>query len=291
MKRATYSLICGLFLAACQPESTDAPAPEAQAGAAMPAAEAPAPVSTLDAILAGEWRDPANAARDSYRHPKETLAFFGVEPTQTVVEIWPGGGWYTEILAPYVRGNGKLVAVVNDPAQVESERSSEYFAKANERLEAKFAASPDVYDEVALIKVNPVAPVIADAGSVDTVLTFRNAHNWIGANTAEAWFKAFFDALKPGGTLGVVDHRQPGDVATDGKTGYVTEQQVIDLAEAAGFRFDGKSEINANFKDKAEYPEGVWTLPPVMRLGDEDRQKYLDIGESDRMTLRFVKPE
>ena len=290
------ALACAAALAGCQPASTpqttDAPPP------AAPVASEPAPqpqtVSAADetrqrieTILAGKHRAEADRARDQYRHPAQTLTFFGVTPESAVVEITPGGGWYADILAPLLRAHGRYVAAIWDdslPGQ------PEYYARLNTRLAEKIAAAPEVYGEPVLIRFDPKTPAFGEPGSADVVLTFRNAHNWIGGGTAPAYFSAFFDVLKPGGVLGVTDHRAKGDTPTDGNSGYVTEQQIIDLATAAGFRLAERSEINANPADTADHPKGVWTLPPSFALGDEDREKYAAIGESDRMTLKFVKP-
>ena len=245
------------------------------------------PSAALKAAVAGDWRTPESVARDAYRHPAETLAFFGLQPGQTVVEITPGGGWYSDILAPYLRAHGHFIAAIWDESLPDQ---PDYYARLNQQLADKFAAAPEVYGEPELRRFNARAPSFGAPASADVVLTFRNAHNWIGAGNAEAYFKAFFEVLKPGGTLGVVDHRAKGEAATDGSTGYVTEQQIIDLATAAGFRLAERSEVNANPADTADHPEGVWTLPPSYALGDTDREKYAAIGESDRMTLKFVKP-
>jgi predicted methyltransferase len=235
--------------------------------------------ATLAAAIAGDWREPANVARDRYRHPAETLAFFGVKPTDAVIEINPSAGWYSEILAPWLRDGGNYVAAV--PA---STRESP--------LKAKFAADPAHYGRAHWLDYDGKAPAFGDAGNADAVLTFRNVHNWVAAGNADAYFKAFFDALKPGGTLGVVDHRaKPGTaLETMKKSGYLTEALVIELATRAGFVLDARSEVNANPADDADHPNGVWTLPPTNRHDAADDAKYRAIGESDRMTLRFRKP-
>ncbi|MCX7034134.1 MAG: methyltransferase [Arenimonas sp.] len=295
------------MLGACTPASQDAPAdaaPTADAAPADAAATATTPeqdeaalrdaqTDPMDAILAGDWRDPANMARDQYRHPRETLAFFGVGPSQTVVEISPGGGWYTEILAPLAQGKGRYIGALNDPAKAGSERATEYYTKSNQGFRDKLAARPDVYANASVVEVDPAAPVFGEAGSADVVLTFRNVHNWVGAGSEAAMFKGFFDVLAPGGVLGVVEHR-----AAAGKTmeevkesGYLPEDYVIGLATAAGFVLEEKSEINANPADTKDHPNGVWTLPPSNQHDEADKAKYAAIGESDRMTLRFVKPK
>ncbi|MEQ1516639.1 MAG: methyltransferase [Usitatibacteraceae bacterium] len=239
------------------------------------------PVS-IDKILAAEHRAETNRARDVYRHPKETLAFFGVKSESTVVEVFPGGGWYTEILAPLLRDNGRYVAAF--PAQ-----STRGLASFQEKL----AAKPAVYDKVKIMPLGPPdAFNIRPDGGADFVLTFRNVHNWVNDEMVDVFMKSFYDALKPGGVLGVVEHRaKPGTkLKASIDSGYMTEEFVIKHAQMAGFKLEEKSEINANPKDTKDYKDGVWTLPPVLTLKDVDRAKYLAIGESDRMTLRFVKP-
>jgi predicted methyltransferase len=241
----------------------------------------------LDQAIAGTHRSEANRARDKYRNPKATLAFFGIKPNMTVVEVSPGGGWYTEILGPYMAsGGGTLYAAAANPA------ASERAAKAVADLKTKLAATP----ATAKVQVTSFGKdhydSLAPAGSADAVLTFRNVHNWHMAGFAPQAFQAFYKALKPGGVLGVVEHRLPESRpdADQMKSGYMKRSEVVKMAEAAGFKLAAESEINANPKDTADHPEGVWTLPPNYRLGDKDREKYAAIGESDRMTLKFVKP-
>jgi predicted methyltransferase len=260
------------------------PAPQAQQGAA----------AVIDAALAGEHRSAGSKARDRYRHPKETLEFFGLRPEMTVVEIWPGGGWYTEILAPVLRERGKLYAALYGSAP-----PFPYQAREMESFSAKLLSAPAVYDRVTISALGfPNELEIAPPGSVDLVVTFRNVHNWFQEgygppNAAELALKAIFTALKPGGVLGVVDHRWPDPSTEDprARNGYVSEQRVIALAEAAGFELAGRSDVNRNPLDTHDHPEGVWTLPPDLALGERDRDKYLAIGESDRFTLKFVKPD
>jgi len=237
----------------------------------------------IAAAVAAPTRTATNTPRDAYRHPAETLAFFGVKPGDTVVELWPGGGWYTEILAPLAKaGGGTLYAAAP-------------WERGLNRVKAKQTENADVYGAVKLAEfpnagTNPKVP----DGSADVVLTFRNVHNWRfdgTDNTANA-FKQMFAMLKPGGTLGVVEHRlnESDDSAKEEKSGYMKKSSVVAFAEAAGFKLAGESEINANPKDTKDYPKGVWTLPPNLTEGETDRAKYIAIGESDRMTLKFVKP-
>ncbi len=235
-------------------------------------------------------RDPANVKRDAYRHPAQTLSFFGVAPGQTVIEITPGNGWYSEILAPLLHEKGQYVAAVVDPMAVAEGRGRDYQQRSREGLEKKFAGDAAVFGKSRVVAYDPKSPVFGPANSADVVLTFRNVHNWRSSGQAEGMFKGFFSVLKPGGVLGVVEHRAKADVPADDKTGYVGQQQVIAMAKAAGFELAGSSEINTNPRDTKDYPNGVWTLPPTNQHDAADEAKYQAIGESDRMTLRFVKP-
>jgi predicted methyltransferase len=254
----------------------------------MPLAAAQDAPSLIDQTLVGGHRSAENKARDKYRHPKETLLFFGLQPGMTVVEISPGRGWYTEVLAPVLRDGGQYYAAVS----AVTEKSPDGVKKNDADYRGMLSGTPDLYGKVKLSVLSPGALQVAPAGSANLVLTFRNVHNWAKAGTADAMFKAFSDALKPGGTLGVVEHRAKPDASFQQQidTGYMTEAYVIETAQKAGFKLVNKSEINANPKDTKDYPGGVWTLPPTLRYGDENREKYLAIGESDRMTLKFVKP-
>ena len=277
-------------LAACG--STEAPAPAPTAAPAAPEpAPAPAPAATgVAALLDGAWRAPENAARDGFRHPVETLAFFGVEKNMKVLEITPGGGWYAELLAPYLREEGKYVGALIDPASASSDNAKNYYSNSNEKLREKFAATPDVYDRGETVEFDLNQPVLGKPESYDVVLTFRNVHNWMNSGSAAAMFDGFYTALRPGGVLGVVEHRAAADVPEGDRSGYLGEAQVIALAERAGFVLEEKSEINANPADTKDHPNGVWTLPPSLRLPEgDDGEKYRAIGESDRMTLRFRK--
>jgi predicted methyltransferase len=244
--------------------------------------------SLLDRAIAAEHRDAANRSRDAYRNPRETLLFFGLQPDMTVLEITPGGGWYTEILAPVLNDNGQLIV-----ASFGEDHPIEYLADVHRRYMQKLDADPGTYGKVKriLFKEDEYLQSLSDK-SVDMVLTFRNTHNWIRQSEAEAVYAAIYRVLEYCGTLGVVQHRaDPGaDPKTSAESGYIPEAYMIDLIESTGFRLVDSSEINANPLDTKDHPEGVWTLPPSYRMGDQDREKYTDIGESDRMTLRFVKP-
>jgi len=257
-------------------------------GAAAPVTDA-ATFAALDAAIAGDHRSTSSRARDAYRHPRETLAFFGLRSDMTVMEIWPGaGGWYTEILAPVLRDRGRLIAASWDP-----DMDNKFVQDGLAAYRAKLDARPDVYDKVEVValhhptKMEPVPP-----GSVDMVLTFRNIHNWMPRDAAVPMLEAMFAVLRPGGILGVVEHRANADAPQDPKarSGYVREDYAIALVEGVGFELLERSEANANPSDTKDYERGVWTLPPTLRLGDADRDRYLSIGESDRFTLKFRKP-
>ena len=241
----------------------------------------------LEQVIGGDWRPPEQRARDIYRHPQATLEFFQLRPDQTVIEITPGGGWYAQILAPLLRDNGHYVAAEKQPA-ADAEAHDDDSA-----LRKLFAAHPAQFDHATIVSFDPKAPVLGAPASADRVLTFRNVHNWVMDGTAPAMFEAFFKVLKPGGVLGVVDHRADDGASLDEvkRSGYLPVGYVTRLATDAGFVLDGRSEVNANPKDGHDHPKGVWTLPPTLALGDQDKAKYQAIGESDRMTLRFVKPE
>lgn len=248
----------------------------------------------LRAILDGPQRSTAARARDTARHPFETLRFFGLAPAQTVIEISPGGGWYTEILAPYLRERGRLYA-----AHFPTDATEEYARRGRARFVEKLRAEPAVYDRVVLgalsgdgRTLSGIAPRVAAQGGADLVLTFRNVHNWIEAGHLDDTLRAFHAVLKPGGVLGVEEHRAPDGLplARIIDSGYVPEAFVIDRARAAGFVLEARSEVNANPRDTKDHANGVWSLPPTLRGGAVGRDAFVAIGESDRMTLKFRKP-
>ncbi len=249
----------------------------------------PAPDNALDAAIRGPQRTESFGARDVYRHPEETLTFFGVKPDQTVIEIAPGGGWYTEILAPLLREHGKLHEALydsTDPALAAE------FVQDRAHFSQRLARDPAVFDRVTVGTLRAGEFTGIPMNSADEVLTFRNIHNWIKDGQFDANLRAFYAALKPGGVLGVEEHRAaPGtSLAQVIKTGYVPESYVIEHAKAAGFELAGRSDVNGNPRDTKDYANGVWSLPPTLKVSADDRARMLAIGESDRMTLRFVKP-
>tara|TARA_Y200000002_G_scaffold316330_1_gene274620 strand:- start:1123 stop:1914 length:792 start_codon:yes stop_codon:yes gene_type:complete len=236
----------------------------------------------LKGAVASEDRTPKNTLRDSSRNPVETLSFFGIESDMVVIELSPGGGWYTEILANYIHYPGTLIA-----AHWSKDSEIAYYRRGRANFEKKMSNNP-MYGRVEIVDLYSE---LAEENSVDAVLTFRNLHNWLGPNLDNI-FSNTFKSLKPGGVFGIVEHRaKPGtSMEMMKKSGYVTEAHAIKIAKKHGFELAAKSEINANPKDTADHPKGVWTLPPNYRLKDKDREKYSDIGESDRMTLLFKKP-
>lgn len=281
MKTTTLTVLACAALAC----STAAIAQDASPASSASASSSALTGAQYQAVLGGHWRDQKNRDRDQYRHPEKTLQFFGLKPTDTVIEITPGGGWYTQILAPLLKAKGHYIAAVGEPDNGEESAS----AKA---LKSMFAANPQQYGNATVRTFNGKQPVFGPPGSADKVLTFRNVHNWTNGGTAAKMFKAFYTVLKPGGVLGVVDHRaaKGSSLAKVEQSGYLPTDSVVMLAKNAGFELEGSSEINANHKDNRDHPKGVWTLPPSYALGDKDKAKYQAIGESDRMTLRFVKP-
>ena len=255
--------------------------PSASDGSSPAASEAIAEASV------GAHRSEANIARNAYRHPVETLTFFGLEPDMAVIEVLPGGLWYTEILAPVLAEDGRYIAAGYD---VSLPDQPAYVTRAQQGLIDRFTEAPEIYGDLDLAILHPPTIALGADESVDMVLTFRSTHGLVNRGTAEAAYAAFFDVLKPGGVLGVVQHRAGPENDGTKFTGYLPQERVIAIAEGAGFVLEATSELNANPKDATDYEKGVWTLPPTLRLGDTDREKYLAIGESDRMTLRFRKP-
>lgn len=260
--------------------------------AAMAAVGLPAWAQTDDAALseaiAAPHRSAAFRARDAARHPHETLRFFGLAAHQQVIELSPGGGWYTEILAPYLRAQGRLYL-----ASEAADDPDDYRRRGRRTIDDKLAGNPALYDRVrvGLLPRGNRFTDIAPTGGADLVLTFRNVHNWLEAGHLDATLQAVAAVLKPGGVLGVEEHRAPAGRSIDWivKNGYVTEDLMIERARAAGLVLDARSDINANPRDTKDHPHGVWSLPPTLRGGDVDRAKYLAIGESDRFTHRYVK--
>jgi predicted methyltransferase len=240
----------------------------------------------LDAAIAGDHRPEADRARDAWRHPKQTLLFFGLRPEMTVIEIAPGAGWYTRVIAPVVRDKGRYLAALPplDPANESSVRTHDGFRA--------LAASATVLDQAGVVPFSPGRVEMGPAGTADLVVTFRNIHNWMARDVAAAAFADMYRALKPGGILGVVEHRGNPQVPQDPRAGrgYVNQSHAIRLIEGVGFRLVATSEINANPRDTKDHPGGVWALPPTYAEGEKDRDRYAAIGESDRFTLKFIKP-
>jgi predicted methyltransferase len=283
-------IVAGIaLLGACASRPPSSPLP----AAAAPSAPAPdrdaATAAAIEAVLVADHRGPEARARDSHRHPLDTLLFFGLKPDMTVVEVWPGAdGWYTEILAPLLAERGKLYGAQLAPAP-----GNPYVTRTLKTFADKLAARPDVYGkvEVTTFDAGMHPPAIAPPGSADLVVTFRSLHNWMALGIAAEAFEAMHAALKPGGILGVVGHR--GDPAKPqdprAASGYVNEEFAIELIQRAGFELVARSQINANPRDTKDHPQGVWSLAPNYRLGNRDREKYEAIGESDRFTLKFRK--
>ncbi len=283
--------VAALIGACASPPNSHAPPPPTATPAPSPAPSPSPPrdaatAAAIETVLASEHRSAENRARDARRHPLETLLFFGLKPDMTVVEVWPGAdGWYTEILAPLLAEHGKLYTAQLAPAP-----GNAFVTSSLKSFADKLAAHPVLYGKVEVTALGAGA-LIAPAGSADLVLSFRNVHNWMSLGIARETFQAMHRALKPGGILGVVDHR--GDPAKPqdprAASGYVNEEFAIELIRSVGFELVDRSEINANPKDTKDHPQGVWTLPPNYRLGNRDREKYEAIGESDRFTLKFRK--
>ena len=247
--------------------------------------------SRLETASQGDHRSDKNKDRNKYRHPVGTLAFFGLEPNMTLLEIGPGGGWYTEVIAPAMRDTGVYIAGSYD---VDVEGQPKYRYRQHQTLLDNIKDQPELYDQIQLASYSPPkSRNLWQKSSVDMVLTFRSSHGWVRQGIIDEVYSDFFKVVKPGGVLGVIQHRAPadGDAVVWAKKGYVAELSIIQAAEKAGFVLDAKSKINANSKDLKDHDEGVWRLPPTLSLGDQDREKYMAIGESDRMTLRFIKPD
>jgi predicted methyltransferase len=283
MQTRTLGVLCLLLLVACG-STPDKSTQVAHATQVKPRDAATA--AAIERVLAGDQRSAENRARDAFRHPEDTLLFFGIKPAMTVVEVWPGAdGWYTEILAPLL-SSGKLYAAV-PPATP----GNEFITDSLKQFDVKLAARPDVYRAVTVTHLGPDDINIAPPGSADLIVTFRNLHNWMSLGFAPQALAAMNRALKPGGILGVEDNRGNPAKPQDPRaaSGYVNEEYAIQLIEAAGFELLERSEINANPNDTKDYEQGVWSLPPTYRLGSKDRAKYEAIGESDRFTLKFRK--
>ncbi|MEI6859684.1 MAG: methyltransferase [Shewanella sp.] len=245
-------------------------------------------ITSLQQVIDSDFRQDKNISRDEFRHPLKTLNFFDIKPNNTVVELWPGGGWYAEILAPYLAADGQYIAGNFDTNPTDKNKREGYRAKTGKKFETWLLDNRDQLGKATTVTFDPPThySLGADA-SVDAVLTFRNLHNWAMKNQLQPAFESVYKVLKSGGTFGVVEHR--ANVGMGAKTGYIDEDKVIELAEKIGFTLVARSEINANNKDSKDYPKGVWTLPPSLALGDLNREKYIAIGESDRMTLKFIK--
>lgn len=243
--------------------------------------------AAMEAVVAGKHRRPASPERDRDRHPVETFDFYGFQPTMTVLELAPGEGWFTELLAPALAKRGKLICTSTDPNGPEGDRMTFY----GQRFKEFLSRSPEVYGKVEPLIFSPAAPSLGLDGKVDMVLIMRALHGMVNAGKLDVWLGEAHKALKPKGILAIEQHRAPADAKPEesAKNGYLPEAWVIERIEAAGFKLAAKSEINANPKDTKDHPEGVWTLPPTYRLGEKDHAKYAAIGESDRMTLRFLK--
>lgn len=293
MTKILFSSAAAFALLACVPDEAGVENEVSSVEEVAETVEAVTEKSPMEIALGGDWR--VAPERDAWRNPAETLEFFGIKNSDTVVEIWPGGGWYTSVLGPYLKtGDGKLVAASFDPEMADWARN------AYNKFTETFVSNSDVYGDISVTIADKDTENLGVDGTADVVLTFRNVHNWMGGGYADKMFEQSFKALKPGGILGVVEHRLPSAAEQDpgASSGYVHEYLVIQYAKEAGFEFDGSSEVNANPADTADHPFGVWTLPPVSRTAprgeepdvDFDSAKYSAIGESDRMTLKFIKP-
>lgn len=242
----------------------------------------------LAATVASDFRSDTNKLRDTYRNPAQTLAFLDVKADQTVIELWPGGGWYAEILAPYLAKSGQYVAANFETKPAEDTRQTEYYKSAGLKFEKWVEDNKATVGNVQFVTLSPPEKFkLGEDNSADHVLTFRNLHNWAMKGQLEGVFNAAYAVLKEGGSFGVVEHR--ANIGMAAESGYMEQNQMVELAKKAGFELLASSEVNANPKDTKDYPKGVWTLPPRLAMGEQDKQKYLDIGESDRMTLKFIK--
>jgi len=300
IKLGCFSVLA--LLASCKPNA-DTAAPDGAASNAQPAAAPAVSPADFAGVLAMAHRSAENKARDEFRHPAETLAFFGVRKDSTVVELWPGGGWYTEVLGPYVKDKGKLVVTIFDPNGPDAYYGTAQSKKMLERIEKEKDLLGDVGHVVVPVKIE-LAPdgkmkglqiqpfELGPEGSADVVLTFRNSHGWYRGDALPIVYGAAFKVLKPGGIFGVEQHRaaEGADPNQTADKGYLPEKTVIDAAQAVGFELVEKSEVNANPKDTHDHPNGVWSLPPSLEVEEKDKAKYAEIGESDRMTLKFRKP-
>jgi predicted methyltransferase len=300
--RLSLLFLLPVSLAACGPQAAPPTEADMEAETQVQAEAAPAPAAeaapynaaALSAAIEGPWRSEEARARDAWRNPAETLEFFEIDPGSTVVEIWPGGGWYTDILAPWIAANNGRYVAAWPPAAPDDEAAQAFQARFLSKFE------DPLFGGAELVDFGPASPDLADIRDADTIVTFRNVHSMMRRGFAEPAFAAFYDALAPGGHLGVVTHRQPAGAPQDPRasTGYVQQDYVIALAQEAGFELVASAEINANPADTADHPFGVWTLPPIQRTAafgepadpDFDSARFEAIGESDRMTLLFRKP-
>ncbi len=279
-----FAFVFGCGGASPEPAHAPASEPAAQASSTGSSDGSDVQTGSVAAALAGSHRSDEDRARDPYRHPEETLAFFGLQPNMNVIEMQPGRGWYTSVLALVLRDQGHLSVAQGDPAE-------DHYAQAEVEL---MHAHPEVFDQVESVVFHPPEQVdLGEPGSADMVLTFRSVHNWVRHGYEQEVFNAMARVLKPGGVLGVVQHRAPEGATPleSAEQGYVPEAYIVHLAEEAGLRLDARSDVNANPADDHEHPHGVWSLPPTLRGEDEDRDAFVEVGESDRMTLRFVKPD